>query len=100
MRVTRAERMSTVATALASWSVTRAVRRSPETAMYSGSRSWATVAPGPLRRMPCGSSRLRGAPALNAAKPAVRTSGPRREARPLVEMTETDPSGSTAPGVP
>ena len=99
MRLTRAERMSMVATAFASCSVTRAVRRSSERAMYSGSRSCATVAPGPLRRMPAGSSRWRGAPALNAAKPTVRTAGPRREVRPFVEMIETDPSGSAVPGV-
>ena len=40
---------STIASALLSCRVTQAVRPSSETAMYSGSRSCATVAPGPSR---------------------------------------------------
>ena len=59
---------STIAKALFSWSVTNAVASSADNAMNSGSRSWATDAPGPNIRT-LGS---RTAP-LNAVKSAVLT---------------------------
>ena len=45
--VTRFSFRSMMPSALFSWSVTQAVFESCDTAMYSGSRSCATVAPGP-----------------------------------------------------
>ena len=40
--------ISRIATALFSCNVIRAVKPSGATAMYSGSKSWATVEPGPV----------------------------------------------------
>ena len=60
---------SMIARALFSWSVTHAVFESCETAMYSGSRSCATVAPGPKIRIDGVQRRP-----LNAVNPAVVTS--------------------------
>ena len=80
-----------VAMALFSCSVTHAVFESCETAMYSGSRSCATVAPGPKTRMD-GSS----VASLKAAKPMSVTSADVREATPpRRSMRLTLPSGST-----
>jgi len=79
-----------MAMALFSWQVTQAVFESWETAMNSGSRSWATVAPGPKIRT-LGSS----GDWLNGRKPAVRTfDWSRFFTPPLRSMMLTVPSGS------
>ncbi len=80
--------------ALFSWSVTHAVFESCDTAMYSGSRSCATVASGPKMRID-GSS---VAP-LKAPKPAVVTSACVTLLAPLrMSMMLTLPSGSNGVG--
>ena len=92
MAVTVALLTSIVAIALFSCSVTQAVRPAWSSAMYSGSRSWAALAPGPLMR----TSLARSASASNPAKDAVATVarwGPR-----AMSMIDTEPSGSTWPG--
>ncbi len=67
MLVTVALRISISAIALFSCSVTQAVRESCEVAIYSGSRSSATEAPGPLILMPVRSMLLKSLkPALTA----------------------------------
>ena len=50
-RITTADAMSMIASALFSWQVTHAVRESCEIVRYSGSMSCATEAPGPKMRM-------------------------------------------------
>ncbi len=76
--------------ALFSCSVTHAVFESCEIAMYSGSRSSATVAPGPKIRMD-GSS----AAPLNAENPtSVTSASVSVAAPPLTSITLTLPSGS------
>ncbi len=86
--------MSSSAIALFSWSVTHAVFESSEAAMYSGSKSCATLAPGPKRRM-----RGSSPPALKASKPAATTSVCVMALPPFdTSMMLTDPTGSVLPG--
>jgi hypothetical protein len=68
IRVKVAEARSRVAIALCSWRTTCAVDESAETTMYSGSRSFPSVAPGPYGRI-SGSMSLAGTP----PKPTVFT---------------------------
>ena len=84
-------RMSSSAIAFPSWRVTQAVLPFSETAMYSGSRSWATDAPGPkIRTLGSRSS------AEKSSKPAMVTSESSRwRLWRGSSMIATEPSGST-----
>ena len=90
MSVTVALAMSTLARALFSCSTTQAVAPSASSAMYSGSRSWAVLAPGPKIRTPW--SRSSPSWPLKAVKSAVAATG---FCGSLMSTTLTEPSGST-----
>ena len=81
------------ATALFSWSVTKARVPSGDTAIDSGSKSWAAVAFGPKIRIPW--ARSAASCPTYAPKPAVCTVADATP--PERSITLTEPTGSTLP---